>query len=122
MASFDNSLVTGENDGTIRVYDNAAWRRRNLLSVHAALVAAVKLFHNSRLGVSIDTDSKAHIWDHVSGTSFGSITRKSADRSLTFLYDLAISGNARWLVTLSKQPSASLHEFSVRVCDLKGPD
>lgn len=122
IARFEDMLLTGQEDGTIRGYDNTTREELGVMKVHSGPVVDTKLFHNSSTGISIDMDSRIHIWDHVAGTVFGSITRKSGRRECTDFHDLAISRNNRWLITLTQQPYAPENELSVRVYDLAGPE
>lgn len=121
MTWHGGSLITGERDGTIRVYNGHDWQLQNLLRAHSTSVTRILLCDNSGEGLSIDSNSRICTWDLSTGSVFGSLMRtESANSILQDLWpDLAMSDDRRWLVTLSDRSPESTTTATVRVYDLQ---
>ena len=120
MNCFDSTVITGEQDGTIRIYDTTASTRRKVLRVHANAVYGIQLTSDGRIGISLDEASCISLWDRRSNTVVGHLTEPAAFTDSTKLKPvIALSHDNRWLVTLTDRSPITTTIASVRVYDLQ---
>lgn len=120
MKCFDSTVITGEQDGTIRIYDTTASTRHKVLRVHADAVYGIQLTSDGRIGISLDEASCISLWDRRSNTVVGRLTEPTAVTDLKKLRPVfGMSHDNRWLVTLTDRSPIATSTASVRVYDLR---
>ena len=106
MAPDGSWLVTGGQDGRVRVWDVATGQERAALQGHTAWVSAVAVAPDGSWLASCGLDETVRIWDVASGRE-----RAALQGHTKFVNEVAVAPDASWLVSAGQ-------DGTVRVWDV----
>jgi WD40 repeat protein len=66
LAFFDDThMLSGSEDGTVRVWDTANWACKKVLRGHKGAVEALSIHPSGKLALSVGRDCTLHVWNLV---------------------------------------------------------
>ena len=99
--SDEKKLISGSNDGSIRIFDTDTWQQIAILQGHEEVVYAISLFQNDRLLASTSYDNTARLWNLDNNLQIGPPLQHEQD-----VYGAAISADGKLLVTGCRDKNA----------------
>jgi WD40 repeat protein len=96
--SYCETLISGSDDGTIRLWDLSRGKHIKTLKIHTRRITSLAIANNSRVLASGSDDETVCIWDIESGNLLDTICEHTRE-----IVCLGIDDSEKYLISLSKR-------------------